>query len=234
MKPTLRRSLSVGFVLAGMLTGFQQDSAAASLETIPAVTIHVRNYAKVDPDTLTQAKQVATGIFRKAGVETRWADIILTPEDTPTNSANYQTFTITDIQLNIYPDSMSDRISLSGNVMGLAPGTGPDRVVVYVFDSKVRALSWRMQSAYSTGDIDRHISKGQVLGHAIAHEIGHLMLNQQIHSPRGIMRGEWGFPEMRDATYGLLLFTPQQARTLQAEIRSRDARRETVAMIAAN
>jgi hypothetical protein len=226
--------MSVGFVLAGMLTGFRHASAAASSGTVPVVTIHVRNYAKVDSETLTQAEQVATGIFRKAGVEIRWADIILTLEDTPTKSANYRTFTITDIQLNIYPDSMSDRISLSGNVMGLAPGTGPDRVVVYVFDSKVRALSWRMQSAYSMGDIDRHISKGQVLGHAIAHEIGHLMLNQQIHSPRGIMRGEWGFPEMRDATYGLLLFTPQQARTLQAEMRRRATQQETAGMTGMN
>jgi len=110
----------------------------------------------------------------------------------------------------------------------LAPGTGPDRGTVYVFNGKVRTLYWRMSNAYINGDMDRYVSLGQVLGHVIAHEVGHLLLNQQVHSPHGIMRGEWSFLDFRDMASGILLFTPKQAEFLWADVRSRNMRRETI------
>jgi hypothetical protein len=167
---------------------------------------------------------VATGIFRKAGVETGWADIVVTTENGHANSADDQTFTLTDILLNIFPDVMSDRSGLSNNVMGLAPGTGPDRGIIYVLDTKVRTVFWSTLNAYCRGDMDRHVSMGQVLGNVIAHEVGHLLLNQQVHSPHGIMRGDWGFLDFRDMASGMLVFTPQQAEVLRVDVRRRNTR----------
>ncbi len=226
MKTTLRWTLSAGLALASGLTGFGYAAAAASSETSSAITIHVRNYAGVAPQTLTEAEQVATRIFRKAGVESGWADIVVSAENGHVNSADHQTFTLADIQLNIFPDVMAGRSGLPNNVMGLAPGTGPDRGIIYVLDSKVRTIFWSTLSAYSRGDMDRHVSMGQVLGYVIAHEVGHLLLNQQVHSPRGIMRGEWSFLDFRDMTCGMLLFTPQQAEFLRADVRSRNTRQD--------
>jgi hypothetical protein len=228
MRKTLRWTLSAGLAMASGLTSFGDAAAAAAAETSPGITIHVRNYAGVASNTLGEAEQVVTGIFRKAGVETRWADIVLTAENGQVVSADHQTFTLADIQLSIFPEVMSDRSGLSNNVMGLAPGTGPDRGIVYVFDGKVRTFFWRMSSACIRGDVDRHVSMGQVLGHAIAHEVGHLLLNQQVHSPHGIMRGEWGFADFRDRTYSMLLFTPQQAELLRADVRRRSGQQETL------
>jgi hypothetical protein len=228
MRKTLRWTLSAGLAMASGLTGFGDAAAAAVAETSPAITIHVRNYAGVASNTLGEAEQVATGIFWKAGVETRWADTVLTAENRQVNSTDHQTFTLADIQLSIFPDVMSDRSGLSNNVMGLAPGTGPDRGIVYVFDGKVRTLFWRMSSAYIRGNMDRHVSMDQVLGHAIAHELGHVLLNQQVHSPHGIMRGEWGFADFRDMTYSMLLFTPQQAELLRADVRRRSGQQGTL------
>ena len=181
---------------------------------------------------MTEAEQAATGIFRIAGVETGWADIVLDAENGHVNSAGHQPFTLADIQLSILPRDMSDRSGLSNSVMGLAPGTGPDRGIVYVFDSNVRTLLWGILSAHIRGDMDRYVSMGQVLGHVIAHEVGHLLLNQQVHSPLGIMRGEWSFVDFRDMTIGLLLFTPEQAKFLRADVRSRDTRQEIIKVAA--
>jgi hypothetical protein len=228
MKTTLRWTLSAGFAMASGLTGFSPIAVLAASETAPAITIHVRNYAGVAPQTLTEAEKVATEIYRKAGVETRWADIPLNAENGQLNSAGNPTFTLADIQLSIFPDVMSDRSGLPNTVMGLAPGTGPDRGMVYVIDSKVRTLYWRMSSVYINGDMDRYVSMGQVLGHVIAHEIGHLLLNQEVHSPHGIMRGEWGFADFRDMTCGMLLFTPQQAEFLRADVRNRNTQQEII------
>ena len=228
MKTTLRWTLSAGFALASGLTGFSHTVVVAASENRPTITIHVRNYAGVAPQTLKEAEKVATGIYRKAGVDIRWADVPLAAENGQLNSARHQTYSLADIQLNILPDDMVGILGLSNSVMGLAPGTGPDRRTVYVFNGKVRTLYWRMSSVYINGDMDRFVSMGQVLGHAIAHEVGHLLLNQQVHSPHGIMRGEWSFVDFRDMTCGLLLFTPQQAEYLRAEVRSRNTRQEAV------
>src|SRR5258706_36926 len=83
-------------------------------------------------------------------------------------------------------------MGLANNAMGLAPGTGPDRRIVYVFDSKVETFFWGLLRAHTSGRMGRPVSKAQILGHAIAHEVGHLLLNQQVHSEHGIMRGDWG------------------------------------------
>jgi hypothetical protein len=227
MKTTLRWPLSLGLALASGLTGLSHAVAAVSSETNPAITIHVHNYAGVDPKTLAEAEKVAAGIFRKAGVNTQWVDTTLTGENNRLNSAAQPAITLADIQLSILPDDMSDRSGLPNNVMGLTPGTGPDRKIVYIFDSKVSTFFWGMLNAYGSRQVDRQVSKAQILGHAIAHELGHLLLNQQVHSAHGIMRGEWGFAEMRDAADGLLLFTPQQAEFLRADVRRRSTQQET-------
>jgi hypothetical protein len=49
----------------------------------------------------------------------------------------------------------------------------------------------------------------QILGVAMAHEIGHLLLGPNAHSPRGIMRAHWGREELQLAAMGLFLFSPE-------------------------
>ena len=232
MKTNLRWTFSAGFALASGLTGFSHIAVVAASENRPTITIHVRNYAGVAPQTLTEAEKVATEIYRKAGVDIGWANVPLAAENGQLNSARHQTITLADIQLNIFLDDTVGLSGLSNNVMGLAPGTGPDRGTVYVFDHIVRTLYWRMSSVYINGDMDRYVSMGQVLGHVIAHEVGHLLLSQQIHSPHGIMRGEWSFVDFRDMTSGMLLFTSEQGEYLRADVRSRNTRQEIIKVAA--
>ena len=90
--------------------------------------------------------------------------------------------------------------------MGLAPGSGADRQSVYVFYDRVDVLA------------RKHVADAaQILGHAIAHEIGHILLNDQRHSPAGIMRGEWNLRDLQNTRYGYLDFTPRQARAIRDE-----------------
>jgi hypothetical protein len=213
--------LIIALVLAGELAGVGLSAAAASSETNLAITIHVKNYACVNPKTLAEAEEVATGIFQKAGVETRWTDVVLTTEMGQENSADHSAHTLADIQLSILPRAMSDRDGAPNNAMGLAPGNGADRTIVYIFERNVEARFWRLLGAQGSARLDRRVSKAQILGHAIAHEVGHLLLNQQVHSEHGIMRGEWGVADFREITYGKFLFTPQQAEFLRADVRRR-------------
>jgi hypothetical protein len=51
----------------------------------------------------------------------------------------------------------------------------------------------------------------QLLGHVMAHEMGHLLLPYGAHSIAGLMRPAWDRSQVRAAAEGLLTFTPDQA-----------------------
>jgi rhodanese-related sulfurtransferase len=206
-------------VIAG-LAGVQ-SAAAQSSEGQTGLVIHVRNYAEVEAKRLVKAKNVASGIFRKAGVETSWVDVRDTPQDQSDNSANPSLNSLLDIRLHIVSSTMGERLALPSNVMGLTPGSGSDRRLVYVFYDSVRQLSERQLQAQSKGDISLHASAEQILGEMIAHEIGHLLLNMPSHSKTGIMRGAWDLKDLSDIAYSSLIFTRSQAEIMRKEIRRR-------------
>jgi hypothetical protein len=62
------------------------------------------------------------------------------------------------------------------------------------------------------------ILRDQLLGHAIAHEIGHLLLNSSTHSSAGLMRARWSSKELIRASQGDLLFNASQAETMRGEV----------------
>jgi hypothetical protein len=66
-----------------------------------------------------------------------------------------------------------------------------------------------------------YASLAVILGHAAAHEIGHLLLGSNSHSPLGLMRGSWSRQDLQRATGGDLLFTPSQALLIRQAIYSR-------------
>jgi hypothetical protein len=222
MNKTQVFTLSVGLALASWLTGLGNGAEAASPETSPAITIHVHNYAGVSTKTMGEAEEVATEIFGKTGVEVRWTDSVLTTATGQQNTADPPPCTLADIQVSVFPRQMSDRDGAPNNAMGLAPGNGPDRQIVYIFESNVEDRYWRVMRAQGSAHVT--VSGAQILGHAIAHEIGHVLLNQQVHSAQGIMRGEWACADFRDIAEGTLCFTPQQEESLRAEVRRRNMR----------
>jgi hypothetical protein len=200
MKTELKGLLVLGLVLTGSVV-------AGS----PVLTIQVSNQAEVDGITLMQAEKTATGIFEKAGIETRWIE-----------PAAGGSFPLSHIQLKILSAVMSLRSGLPDyfpdSAMGLAPGNGPDRQSAYVFYDRVEAVA------------RNHIADAaQILGHAIAHEIGHLLLNDQSHSSAGIMRGVWNLWDLQNASYGYLLFTPQQVKVMREEVGRRSRQQEPLA-----
>lgn len=56
---------------------------------------------------------------------------------------------------------------------------------------------------------------GRVLAHAVAHEIGHLLLGSEHHALNGIMKARFGPEDLYDMGRGWLVFTPEQSRLLR-------------------
>jgi hypothetical protein len=61
-------------------------------------------------------------------------------------------------------------------------------------------------------------AQGIILGHVIAHEIGHILLGPGSHSETGIMSFPWGRKQLVDASRGLLRFTPEEARNMLSKL----------------
>jgi hypothetical protein len=58
-----------------------------------------------------------------------------------------------------------------------------------------------------------------VLGIAIGHEIGHVLLTGlEAHSRNGIMQAKWGKKDFRAAAQRTLGFAPDEARKLRSEV----------------
>jgi hypothetical protein len=69
-----------------------------------------------------------------------------------------------------------------------------------------------------------------VLGPTLAHEVGHLLLASEGHSPSGIMREHWQREDYERAPRGAFKFTSKQARTISTEVRERAEKQATIGL----
>jgi len=61
-----------------------------------------------------------------------------------------------------------------------------------------------------------HVDLGTMLAYVIAHEIGHLLMPGNVHSPTGVMQADWDKALVHDAARGSLTFTEAQAARIRA------------------
>ena len=109
---------------------------------------------------------------------------------------------------------MEERLGrASGDVFGFSPlmADGREGRLAYVLYHSIREY------------VVKYIVPEQgalLLGLAIAHEVGHLLLPHNSHSHRGIMRARW---DRRDLEFAAadLVFTAQQAKSIRDEVARR-------------
>ena len=167
------------------------------------ITIHVYNYATVPKKTLARAKDEGGQIFKVAGLATQWLDHPVTSVDGRNSHDSTDSWDGTHFVLRLFTLS---RKGLNKNAMGEALS----RRIANVFMDRVTDVG-----------VVGELSAGQMLGHAIVHEIGHLLLGDNSHSAFGIMVATWSKQDLWRMSKGDLLFTHQEVTRIQAEVKHR-------------
>jgi hypothetical protein len=225
MKST-RRYLIPGLILTAGLTTVGQN-AAASTKSGPTLTIHVINSAQVGHRTLIEAEKIVARIYGKAGIEIRWNDASLLTGRTKEDSVTKGPSDLSRIWLDILPQGLREP-GIHKTATGLAPGSGPNRNLVYVFYDRIETMARQQMRVRLGGTYFRPATLSQILAYTVVHEIGHLLLNAEVHSAKGIMRGDWNLEDLHDIAYEKFDFTSQQVEVIRAEVSRRIAEHETV------
>jgi hypothetical protein len=180
---------------------FAQD-APATKALSPELHISVQDSANVHPELLAAAEAEVHRIFQQAGVETLWRNCSETVEKS--QPAGCHVVGSTFLMLKILPDAMSMQVRDRVDVLGIAPldekGVG---FYGYVFYDRIQQLAEKRRLAPT------------LLGHVLAHEIGHLLLRSGTHSISGIMSGRWAGGELRRISEGAMFFDPHESKVMR-------------------
>lgn len=171
---------------------------------VPTLQVVAINYSGASPGLIARAEQQANQIFDQSGIRLAWINCPPVPSEI---SASFCHGGL--IQVRVLPRHFNDYFRDS--VFGFA--VQPILASVYYDSALTLAQTAANESETST-----------ILGCLIAHEIGHLLLGPNSHTASGIMQARWDDRQIEGAMKGLLTFTREQSRRLQADAQLRTAR----------
>jgi hypothetical protein len=178
-------------------------------DPVPRLTVLVYNIAGVPPRVLQEATAAAGEIYGKGGVRLHWTLCSEAAASQPQPCRAFLGESGVVLRITGLPRAPQEKPLAA--VLGAAlvtGGSGGYYASVY-YD--------RIAQVAHTGGIPAQ----SILGYAIAHEIGHLLLKSTSHSVSGIMRTEWDPADERLAACGRLAFLPEEAVRIRAEVRAR-------------
>jgi hypothetical protein len=178
-------------------------NAAAALGCLQAqttFTVEIYNYAGVPAGTLVNAEKEAARIFRAAGIELSWAPCPVSDRDFETSPAKFGACGKT-------PNAPVLRIEAEGSRRRgpVAAITREDRVWF--------SYTWIQRNCELYG-----VAPAVLLGHVMAHELGHVLLGDDSHARDGIMIPTFSEAQFRRAQTGILLFDGRQAAQMRAAL----------------
>jgi hypothetical protein len=164
---------------------------SAAAQASSQLTVSVYNDAGIPQSTLHRAEEIAGRIYRQSGIAIDWQD-----ETRPSP--------ITSLTLRI----VSSPRTLFAEDFGVAfVGDDGRAQQADVFFASIE--HFRETSSTSTPAI---------LGHVMAHELGHLLLGQKSHSQTGIMQARWESAQLRQLSMGALVFDKRESDRIKTRL----------------
>jgi hypothetical protein len=177
------------------------------------ITVRVCNLAKVSSDTLDWAEREAARILGETGVQVVWINCPGTRQEAEWNPVCRHPTSPSDLVLRLVarfngdsPENSSPA-TLGFSILPEKPHLGTLAAVSY---QRVLAMT-----------ANRSVASYLVLGVAMTHEIGHLLLGTRSHPQAGLMRAVWDSADLHRAALKCLSFSGTEAEALRAGVVAR-------------
>ena len=203
MQLALRTYVALSATLAAPLAADQADQV---------ITVMVYNYARIPQAVLAQTEREAARIYRRGGIAVEFQDCPLTAQDAALFPACQGTAGPARLAVRILPREIAERLRQVQESYGFAlyPEDGGFAFIANVFAHDAGLLA------------ERHgLQHGVVLGHLLAHEMGHLLLGSGSHASSGIMHAVWRGPELQTMATGQMLFSTGELEEMRRNIAAR-------------
>jgi len=177
-----------------------------------SITVHSFDYSGTRPAAIAEAQRAAEMIFLQTGIHIRWLNCPVAGSRSASVPDCEVWTDATHFALVVLSERMARKAATDPRQLGMAvlnrEGGFPNHAYVFLHRAVDLAtnelLPW-------TG----------ILGHLIAHELGHLLLGTNSHFPVGIMRANWGPAEIKLALMGNVSFTTQQSKRIRDDVERR-------------
>jgi hypothetical protein len=200
----------VGSLLAVEMPVHGADAGLINLSGAPSIVVRTYTQAHLEGDART-ARSTAASILERAGIQVDWISCD-TPEDVNQLSAVCRRpLRSNELVLRVLPAGVADQPS-DESTLGFAfvdVGTGGGSLATVYSD---RVVGMAQRSGVNVDDL---------LGKAIAHEIGHLLLGTNRHTSQGLMRASWTGADLRRNLAIEWLFDGKEAEALRRGVFNR-------------
>jgi hypothetical protein len=179
----------------------------------PRLTVFVYDFAETPPDILAKTKMEAAAVYKSIGVDIDWLTCSVSRSGAAL-APGCNAFGPDRLEVRLLPESKTRLLNPAPSDLGRALLSDHDGfgTVAFVFADRAKGFGSSPDWAY-----------GPVLGHIVAHELGHLLLGRGAHSLDGIMHTRWGSPEIVRSLQRQMLFTKQQSERIRAQVLARMA-----------
>jgi hypothetical protein len=184
---------------AGALVARSAKAQTAS----PSLTVVIHDYSALPLEVLERAKGITTTIYRQIDVQVNWWDANRFAAEVTTVLAARPVLTASVLHVRLFRSSPANGPRpANGELAHAVPGSQYASVLVQ-----------RVEYVASHGGQDFVT----LLGHVMAHEIGHLLLPPNSHSAAGIMAATM---DLFLVDHGGLSFDLRQAAAIRARVAS--------------
>jgi len=220
-----RTALAVTLAATAMVT-----AAPAARAGDTRLVIRIYDTASTETTLRIAAMQRTAVILQDAGITVEWRDCSRDGAQYPCRTVRGGGDLVVRVMPQAAPKSANSAAAVSSREgagesdlqLGFAAvdPTGRANVMATIYRDRVLAVTRRAGLEYS-----------DLLGRAMAHEIGHLLLRAPGHGRSGLMRGVWTDAELVQNRHEDWLFTEPERRRMQTTILEREAPAEPPAGI---
>jgi len=200
-------------VVAVVFTSIHLLAAAVPIAAPLSQRIVVRlyNLYGVADAELGQAETSAAAVLKTAGVDIVWRECVVKGRAPRANDGCADVLGSNEVIVRVLttPAAIRGRELLGYSYVDGAAGRG---VLSAVFADRVLRMA---------AQVDHSDERGRLMGRAIAHEIGHLLLGSTTHSSGGLMRARWLLREVEQNLVRDWRFSDAEASSMRVNAAAR-------------